>query len=83
MKATVVIVPYKNDISFLNILDRILEADGKFNVLVVDNNPNNKLSDILVDYPVKYVFNKNEGMLAGAMNLAIGMIFSVPHDLPI
>ena len=74
MKATVVIVPYQNDIKFLNILDRILEAEGEFNVLVVDNNPKNKLSDIIRDYPVKYMFNKNKGMLAGAMNLAIGMI---------
>jgi len=74
MKATVVIVPYQNDIKFLNILDRVLEADGEFNVLVVDNNPNNKLSDILEDYPVKYVFNNNKGQLAGAMNLAVSMI---------
>lgn len=74
MKSTVVIIPYKNDIKFLDILDRILEADGEFNVLVVDNNPHPHLKPMMDEYPVKYIHNGNLGALAGAMNRAIDAI---------
>lgn len=73
MKATVCIVPYNNNVKFLDILDRVLEADGKFNVIVVDNNKHPVLRLVLDDYPIKYVNNGNKGQLAGACNLAVSM----------
>lgn len=73
-RVTIVIIPFKNDIRFFDILDSILESNGEFNVLVVDNNLEPKIKRMVEEYPVKYVHNGNKGQLAGACNLAVRMI---------
>ena len=71
MKASICIVPFRNNKRFLEIFKQIKQTSGEYEIIVIDNNARDDLRKLMTG--VKYFHNKNNGKLAGATNKAVSM----------
>ena len=72
MNVTVCLIPHKNQKRFFKVFNQVVNKTmGEYKLMVVDNNLNQNLRPHLEEYDLKYIYNGNQGSLAGGTNRAI------------
>ena len=70
-KATVCLIPYKNNASFRKILAEVKRVTD--NIIVIDNNRESIFKGEVLGQRIQYAHNGNIGMLASATNMAVSL----------